>query len=135
MENDGKVEKKVWHLSGDETARLKTYYTLLDDVGGVAQATSYQAYNSKSMTDEERRECLKAEKPYSVSAELLRRLIAIELVLLHEHAFTRIQNVFDKHHEPDAAIIAEVLGNILEGYKHRERELEADSRVERIGDF
>ncbi len=134
MREDGKIER-VWHLSGDDTARLKTYYTLLDDVGGIAQATSYQAYNSKGMTEEERRECLKAEKPYSVSAELLRRLISIEMVLLHEHAFTRIRNVFEKHNEPDAAIIAEVLGNILEGYKRRERELEADSRVERIEDF
>lgn len=134
MREDGKIER-VWHLSGDDTARLKTYYTLLDDVGGIAQATSYEAYNSKIITDEARRECLEAARPYELSAELLRRLIAIETVRLHEHAFMRIRSVFDKHNESDAAIIAEVLENVLEGYKRRERELEALSRAERIEDF
>lgn len=130
-----KVLRQVYCLDEESMARLKTYRKLYDDVSATAQVQSFPAYNDKDLTDKQRRECLETAEPFSVRMKLLRRLISIETVRLHEHTFTRIRNVFEDSNEPDAAIIAEVLEEILQADKRHEEKLESDSRAERMEDF
>lgn len=100
-------------LGDNATGRLNAYQSLLDGVSGPNQTDSY----------------------FGLSAGLLRRLIALETVQIHSNAFERIQNVFQDNNEPDAEIIAEVLGDILEGDRQRQMMLEESIRAAEEDEF